>query len=305
MREVLVSIVIPTYHRPDRIARAVESALKQTCEAKEIIVVDDNGKDSEFAHQTKLALQPYLDGQSIQYIQNEVNEGGSFSRNVGLREATGKYITFLDDDDEIHPEKLEKQIRSLEERGETYSACYTGYHKLLKDGEVMESEEKIEGYVYPYALARAIYVGSGSNLLVRTEIARKIGGYDVSFKRNQDLEFLARMVKDYQLAYVDEDLLTIHYEVREVKRSYEELVAIDTHYLNAFKGEIAQLSKENQDKIYHTIALERWRYALQNNQLQDGLKNLRKNHVPMRLFFRYLRYLMDRVSRKKSYGFKA
>ena len=207
-----VTVVIPTYKRPDRVTRAVESALNQSVEDIEVIVVDDNGKDSDYASDTKKFLQEYIDAGKIIYLQNEFNSGGSCSRNNGLKIATGEYITFLDDDDEIDFNKLEKQVNKLEELGKEYSCVYTGYHKLGLD-KVFASDERISGEVYKYALARAIYVGSGSNLLVRTEVAREIGGYDESFKRNQDLEFMARLLKNYKLAYVDEDLFTIHYEI--------------------------------------------------------------------------------------------
>lgn len=304
MHDILVSVVIPTYMRPDRICRAVDSALNQTIKSLEVIVVDDNGKDTEEAIQTAKALETYINENKIQYIQNVINSGGSFSRNVGLNVAKGKYITFLDDDDEIAPTKLEKQVQCLEEKGESYGACYTGYHKLLENGNIIYSDEKIEGNVYPYALARSIYVGSGSNLLVRTDVARKIGGYDTSFKRNQDLEFLARITKDYALAYVDEDLMTIHYEIREVKRSYENLVAIDDYFLNQFKEEINQLPKEDQKKVLDTFALERWRYSLTRGAFLDGHQNLNQQHVSLLKRMKYIGYLIDRVIRKKSYGFK-
>ena len=163
-----VTIVIPTYKRADRIVRAVNSALEQTVKDKEVIVVDDNGKNSKAQLETEQALKDFIANQKITYLVNEVNRGGSFSRNRGLEIAISKYITFLDDDDEINPKKLEIQMHKLEEMGEEYSCCYTGYHKLLANDVVYKNAEKVEGYVYPYALARSIYVGSGSNLLVKT-----------------------------------------------------------------------------------------------------------------------------------------
>ena len=102
-----VTIVITTYHRPDRISRAVDSALAQTCD-KEIIVVDDNGKDTDWHRQTAEQMEQYAD--KVTYLVNEVNSGVSNARNRALALARGKYITFLDDDDEIAPTKLEKQI---------------------------------------------------------------------------------------------------------------------------------------------------------------------------------------------------
>ena len=299
-----VTIVIPTYKRPDRIVRAVKSALNQTIASKEIIVVDDNGKGSKEAKETEKALESFIRDHTIIYLQNEENSGGSFSRNQGLNIAQGKYITFLDDDDEIDPTKLEKQVSKLEELGEEYSACYVGYHKLLEDGSSYKSNETVNGYVYPYALSRSIYNGSGSNLLVRTSIAKEIGGYDISFKRNQDLEFMARLLKNYKLAYVDEDLMTIHYEIREVKRSYAELVMIDKHFIDTFNDEIDSLPENQRKAVYQIIALERWRYSLSRNAQKDAIKYMKENGVTLNIFIKYIGYLMDRVIGKKSYGFK-
>lgn len=300
-----VTIVIPTYKRADRIVRAVNSALEQTVKDKEVIVVDDNGKNSKAQLETEQALRDFIANQKITYLVNEVNRGGSFSRNAGLEIATGKYITFLDDDDEIDPKKLEIQMNKLEEMGEEYSCCYTGYHKLLANDAVYKNAEKVEGYVYPYALARSIYVGSGSNLLVKTEVARRIHGYDISFKRNQDLEFMARLLKDYKLAYVEDDLMTIHYEIREVKRSYQDMVNVDTFFVNNFKKEIDSLPEKQRKGVYDTIALERFRYSLSRREWKDAIHNLKVNHVSFITFIRYILYLADRVTGKKSYGFKA
>lgn len=300
-----VTIVIPTYKRPDRILRAVESALKETVKEKEIIVVDDNGKDTEAQLATEKELHTLIEEKKITYLVNEKNGGGSFSRNRGLEVAKGEYITFLDDDDEIDETKLEKQIQKLVEKGKEYSCCYTGYHKILENNHVYTSGEQVEGYVYSYALARSIYVGSGSNLLVRTSIAKEIGGYDISFRRNQDLEFMARLLKQYKLAFVDEDLMTIHYEIREVKRNYQDVVDIDTFFLTQFKKEIESLPNKQTKGILDTFALERFRHSLSKKEWRDSLKNLKENQVSFLVFIRYIFYLVDRVVRKKSYGFKA
>lgn len=297
----LVTIVIPTYHRPDRIARAVESCLKQTCQ-KEIIVVDDNGRGTPEQEMTMQALMPFMD--RIRYLTNEVNSKASFSRNQGLKEASGNFITFLDDDDEIAPEKLEKQIDLLNHLGEEYSCCYTNYHKILSGGKIYRGNEHASGAVYPYLLARVIYNGSGSNLLCRTEVARKIGGYDTSFLKRQDMEFMARMCRDYKLAYLDEDLLTIHYEIRENKLTYQGLAEADEHWLDFFHKEIESLPSDQKSAVYQSLALERWRYSIPRHQQKDAWRNMQKYHVTAASFLKYLCYLTDRVIGKKSYGFK-
>ena len=299
---ILVSIVIPTYRRSDRITRSVESALKQTC-ACEVIVVDDNGKGSEEQKKTEAALKEYID-KGVLYLVNEENRKASYSRNRGLEIAKGKYITFLDDDDEIHPDKLKKQAELLEKLGESYSCCYTAYHKLLKDGKIYGSDETIQGSVYPYALARVIYNGSGSNLLARNSAAREIGGYDIYFAKRQDMEFMARLLKNGKLAYLDEDLLTIHYEIRENTLTYEGLREADEYWIEVFKKEIDALPAKQRTAVYQSLALERWRYSIPRHMQRDAVANMKKYHVTLPVWLRYVAYLADRVLRKKSYGFK-
>ena len=114
---IVVTIVIPTYQRPDRILRAVNSCFKQDCTC-EIIVVDDNGKDTPAQKETEAQLKECIEEGKITYLINETNRRASYSRNRGLEIAAGKYITFLDDDDEIHPTKLRKQAELLEKLGE-------------------------------------------------------------------------------------------------------------------------------------------------------------------------------------------
>ena len=302
--EDLISVVIPTYHRPDRITRAVESALAQTCDV-EVFVVDDNGQGSPEQLATASALTQSGQMARIHYLINEKNGGGSYSRNRGLKQAQGEFITFLDDDDEIASDELTKQRECLRQRGGDYSCCYCSYHRLNSDGGMIRNAETIEGYVYPWTMARSVYVGSGSNLLVRTSSALAIGGYDESFRFNQDLEFLTRLTKKGKLAYLDEDLLTIHYEIREIKRDYPKFLGMDQKYLETFGTEIDQMEAQQRNGVYWTIALERWRHSIPDHMQKDAIANMKKNKVPFSLWLRYTFYLADRVINKKSYGFKA
>lgn len=105
----LISIVMPTYKRSDMIGRAIESILNQTYTNFEIIIVDDNDETSVERQETEENLKPYILNEKIKYIKHKKNLGGSQARNTGIEIASGKYITFLDDDDEYYPEKLEKQ----------------------------------------------------------------------------------------------------------------------------------------------------------------------------------------------------
>ena len=108
----LVSAVIITYKRkPEIVKRALESVLSQTYRPLEIIVVDDSPCDYELRSQVRETVESF--NEEICYIQHEKNCGACVARNTGLKRAHGKYIAFLDDDDEWVSDKIEKQIAAF------------------------------------------------------------------------------------------------------------------------------------------------------------------------------------------------
>ena len=102
MNYPLVSIITITYNRADLIHRCIESIQKQTYQNYEHIIVDGNSKDN-----TRDVVLGYKDAH-IKYIKLPHN-GASYQMKEGSKIAKGKYVTFLDDDDEYLPEKVEKQ----------------------------------------------------------------------------------------------------------------------------------------------------------------------------------------------------
>jgi glycosyltransferase involved in cell wall biosynthesis len=102
----LVSAIIPTHNRPDLVEKAVLSALHQTHTSMEVIVVID-GVDRA----TEEALARIHDTR-LRIIALALNAGGSEARNIGIRAAEGKWVAFLDDDDEWLPHKITKQIEA-------------------------------------------------------------------------------------------------------------------------------------------------------------------------------------------------
>ena len=124
----LVSIVMPSYMTEEYIAKSIQSVLDQTYTNWELIIVDDCSPD-----RTDDAVAPFLADSRIRYLKNEKNSGAAVSRNRALREASGRWVAFLDSDDLWKPEKLEKQIRFMEENG--YSFSYTNYCEIDLQGK--------------------------------------------------------------------------------------------------------------------------------------------------------------------------
>lgn len=110
MNKSLISVIVPTYKRkPEMIKRSVDSILAQTYSNMELIVVDDSPNDYQFREDVKLFLNGY--DNRIKYIQHEKNMGANIARNTGVDYSNGKYIAFLDDDDEWLPTNFKNSIK--------------------------------------------------------------------------------------------------------------------------------------------------------------------------------------------------
>lgn len=124
----LVSIVMPSYNTGRFIVESIRSVMAQTYTNWELIIVDDCSTDDTMDVISGICSR-------IRVLQNTTNSGAAVSRNRALREARGKYIAFLDSDDLWAPDKLEKQIRFMEENG--YDFTYTKYNEIDENGAAL------------------------------------------------------------------------------------------------------------------------------------------------------------------------
>lgn len=124
-----VSIIMPSYNTAKYIDETINSVLKQTYTEWELIIVDDCSTD-----ETDAVVSKYLTDERIKYLKNEVNSGAAITRNRALREASGKWIAFLDSDDLWQPEKLEKQLKFMVDGGVAFS--FSDYEVIDDVGSV-------------------------------------------------------------------------------------------------------------------------------------------------------------------------
>jgi glycosyltransferase involved in cell wall biosynthesis len=116
----LVSVVVPTYCRPQLVKRAVKSALVQTLKEIEVIVVIDGSQP-----ETYITLAEINDSR-LRVVELPTNQGSCAARNAGIYAASAEWVAFLDDDDEWLPEKLEFQLAKAEVSCHQYPivSCY-------------------------------------------------------------------------------------------------------------------------------------------------------------------------------------
>ncbi len=209
----MISSVITTYKRePNMVLRALDSIIHQTYRDIEIIVVDDSPNSYELRQEVKEAVLKRNEENpdiSIKYIAHEKNMGGNAARNTGLKAAQGEYIAYLDDDDEWMPEKLEKQIKVLQDSNVALVYCRS---RIMKDdtGEITEREEKVfKGKVLKELLHRN-FIGSTSYPLIRKACLETVGGFDPLMQSVQDYDVWLRLAEKYEIDFVNEPLVLYH-----------------------------------------------------------------------------------------------
>ena len=194
----VVSVIVPTHNRPEYLRRALNSVKKQTISGVESIVVDDaSSVDLEDV------LQDFPD---VIYLRNKTNKGPCYSRNRGLKHARGKFINFLDDDDILYPQKIEKQVDLFRKSTNQNLGMVTCHTKDCRSGETKIKYNKLRGYVYTKLLYSYALTGNETVLYKRKYLV-KTGGFDEDLESSQEYDLFIRMAKNYKIDYVD-DILT-------------------------------------------------------------------------------------------------
>ena len=297
-----VSIIIPTYKRPDALPRAITSALNQTYGRIEVIVVDDNPPDSSYRADTEKNMQSFLANEKVRYIQHDKNRNGSAARNTGFRASSGDYICFLDDDDEYLPGKIAAQVEKLDSLGDEWGCCYCNY-VIKKNGKIrFRSVERKEGNIYFEELCRNFFHGGGTGPMIRRSVYEAVGGFDESFHRNQDIEFMLKISKKYQVAHVSIiGYIGYEDEYRESVVSYEQVLQ---HYEETFQSEIDDLTDTQRKKFYQIIALQSFKYYLGKKDFKKAKQALKDGNVHRIMLLRYMVHLMYRGLFKVGSSFK-
>ena len=265
-------------------------------------VVDDNGIGTIEGEETAKIMQRYVNENRLTYIRHEHNLNGAVARKKKIKRAVGKYIAFLDDDDAFMPERLQRMYECLEERGMEWGACYSGYVKHL-NGYDQYSAEKNCGDLYVQALMRSLYIGSGSNLFFRKIVVDEIGFFNENFKRNQDLEYLIRVLKKYKMAYVDEVLLEIHYDIRQKPWTKAQWYSIEQSFYESFKPFLNDLSETDRRRVLCMYSIDELRHAIGYKDWYKVYSLIVKRNVPMRILLKYVMYAINRWRTKTCYGF--
>lgn len=225
MAQDLVSIIMPSYNCGRFVAETIRSVQAQTYSNWEILFVDDCSTDN-----TEEIVRS-LNEPRVRYFKNEKNSGAAVSRNWALREAKGRWIAFLDSDDLWKSEKLEKQIRFMEENGYHFSCTERNEidedskpNGILLSGPLHVSKAGMRRYCWPGCLT----VMYDANVVGLIQIA--------DLKKNNDYAIWLKVIKKCDCYLLKEELGS--YRLRKGSISHDSFrKLIKSHYELFHKGE--------------------------------------------------------------------
>lgn len=235
----LVTAIIPAFNREHTIVRSVRSALGQTYENIEVIIVDDGSSDG-----TVKALEQF--GNRILVLHQE-NSGPSMARNYGASKAQGAILAFLDSDDEWLPDKIEKQVRMMEAYGPSMPCCICNASFI--DGRELPNQTSFSraGFTTSYAeaiLENPIEVLTATFLLfnqvaaIRRDAFEVVGGFNANLRLMEDYELSLRIATLGPWGVLSKPLVVKHEETSGIG-------------VTAMKDELRHLAA--QEAVYECI----------------------------------------------------
>lgn len=243
MNNPKVSLIIPVYNGANYLKFAIESALKQTYQNLEIIIVNDGSSDN--GKTEKIAK---LYGDKIRYIYKE-NGGVSSALNLAIEKMTGEYFSWLSHDDTYEPNKIEAEIEFLKAKNllGKKAIVFSDYYLMDVRGSILsraiknhtELVEKPE-----YSLLKGNI--NGLSLLIPKTAFDEYGGFDTSLKATQDYELWRKMARTYQLIHIPEILVSTRFHAKQVTNTSPK---VKTEGNELYIGLINDVSKKRREEL--------------------------------------------------------
>ncbi len=295
-----ITVVIVTYNRPDFVEKAIQSVLNQTFTDFELIIVDNGTKII-----AKDVVKNFNDLR-IKYIQNNKNTDCAGGKNIGMKNMTGEFIAFLDDDDVWFPSKLELQIDAFKKNPES-GFCFTAVTQVFDHGAIDSVVPDGMNDYYERALAKFSSFLSVT-LMIRKDVINDVGYMDELFPSHTDIEWVIRIAKKYKGIGINKPLVRVmslssHQQMgKNFKRRIVGRNMILSKYKNEFEKRPKVLTK-------HLLMLAKfYRDDGQYKEAKKIFKNVYKMDSKLWTFVHYLSmyfngflYKIFRLSKGKSF----
>ena len=211
----LVSIILPVYNGENYLKESIESALAQTYDNIEVIVVNDGSTDK-----TEAIAQLY--GSNIRYFAKE-NGGVSTALNLGLSQMRGDYFSWLSHDDLYQADKIQIEMDAL--KNDLTQIVYSDYSIIDSNGAIITAMNIAEKYpdldwtLGLFPILRQVL--NGCSLLIHKSHFERVGVFDEQLRVTQDYDLWFKMFRGQKLIYINRPLVMLREHGSQVTHNYE------------------------------------------------------------------------------------
>lgn len=185
---ISVAVIIPCYRDSNTLARALDSVRAQTIQVNEVVVVNDCSPET-------LAIEKVLENYpEVTYVKNAVNKGLAATRNAGVEASVSEVLTFLDADDELHPQKIELQLPFLAENVAVTCQVQRVFWEEPRSPSRSFDKAAVEyEFIWRnrYPLRNSLV---GAALMIQRNTFQRVGGYDSELRSCEDFDLWFRLI---------------------------------------------------------------------------------------------------------------
>lgn len=280
-----VSAIITTFNRAKYLKISIQSVLSQSFTDFELIILDNSSTDN-----TEEIVKHFQDVRIRYFKHPPLNI--SQTRNLGVKQAQGDYIAFLDDDDEWMPTKLAIELALFDKSAEDVGLVYGGFIRIDSDGHPFYQHKPfLRGHIIKELLElKDEFTGSASNPMIKKTCITALGGFDERVKTGEDWEFYIRLTEKYSIEFVSKPLVKIrHHFGARLGDKLKDYIDLEMNIMERF-SEI--FDSDSQLKSFYLQRMGgKW---IRLNEMHTGRKFLldaislnRKNWIA------YLQYLLS------------
>lgn len=280
----LVSVIIPCYNQGHFLSDAIESVLHQSYKCFEIIVVNDGSSDN-----TRDVAARY---QSIRYVEQE-NRGLAGARNAGMKESRGQYLVFLDADDLLWPEALQKAVEVLHDHPEC--AFASGQHRVINNDLTPRFKYPSRPLLKDHylTLLRFNYIGMHATVMYRREALEAIGGFDESLSASEDYDVYLKITRTQPV--ISHPHIVADYRRHTANMSLNPKLMLDC-VLRVHNAQLQYVSSIPALAAAHAEGAKGWRRYYATNRMERLWSRVRSGHGGLLLTRRLLTMIRSYLS---------
>lgn len=282
----LVSIIIPVYNGSNFLKNAIESALNQTYQNIEVLVINDGSNDNNKTEKISKSFES-----KIKYIYKE-NGGVASALNLGINESKGKYFSWLSHDDFYSFNKIENQLAFIKKKPNV-KIVSSDFAILNQESQKTESRQINEEKTFKNGRDILENWLDFCTFLIEKECFREVGLFDAKLKTIQDLDMQFRLVVKFPIFHINEVLSTRREHLSQGTKTQIKLhlKELDNYIIDIFKRKgIEFLRKDNESKFltYFNLAVRTMKMSCQRASRFFYFKALIQKPISPRLFLIFL-----------------